>query len=223
MSTIVPYTDILEIKSELGLQQDTNGNWLLWQIPVDGEVIQHYVDQGNQQTTMKFGDLSGAGPLFFGYGKQYATKWAALRLIQTMTITWQVSGMQMGVGNITINRLPALQAAANMIIARLTEDLNNIYVQLVDVSMSFPNAYQNTSPYISTGGSLFWPLIMVLPFTQDLYTGLSVLILCTVGIVVWNLRKKIGINTLKRNVITLAKHVGLKHFIYHNKLNRSLS
>lgn len=155
MSTAVNYTDILEIKSELGLQQDTNGNWLMWQIPIDGEVIQHYAQQANEQTTMKFGDLSSASPLFFSYGKQYATKWAALRLIQMMSLNWQVSGMRMGLGNLSIDRLPALMAAANMIVARLTEDLQNLYVQLSDVTAI--NSYTTQSPYIITGGSMFWP------------------------------------------------------------------
>ena len=155
MSTnIVSYTDILEIKSELGIQQDSNGQWIMWQIPIDGEVLQHYTSQANEQTTTMFGDLSG-NALLYALAKQYATKWASLRIVQTMTINWQISGMQMGLGNLNINRLPALQAAAQMVTARLTEDLNNIYVKLCDVSVV--NSYTTTSPYIQSKGGWFWP------------------------------------------------------------------
>lgn len=155
-SSIVSYTDILEIKSELGLQQNNLGQWIMWQIPIDGEVIEHYVQQANEQTTNKFGNLSGNGTIF-PLAKQYATKWATLHLVQTLSFNWQISGMAMGVGNLSINRLPALQAAANMIIDIKTKELAELYNMLVDTSMILIDSYTSTSPYIQTGGSFFFP------------------------------------------------------------------
>lgn len=142
------YTDIYEVQSELGLVQDANNNWLLWQVPVNVEVLQHHVDYANIQTTrIASGDI--------GLAKLYATKYAALHIVQEMAVGWQISGLQANLGNVSINRLPAMQAAAALVIPRLEADLRDLYQKMCSIDTVQGGLPQ--SPYIVTGGSSYWP------------------------------------------------------------------
>ena len=150
---IISYCDIYEVKSELGLGQDSLGNWIVWGLSIDPEIVQHYVVQANEVSTNLFGDLT-TSVVLFPLAKQYATKVASLRLIQTMSVNWIVTGLQVQLGDVGFNRLPALQAGAALILERLKTDIDKLYVMLSDVTVI--NAYQPSSPYVVTGGSSYW-------------------------------------------------------------------
>jgi hypothetical protein len=155
VSNVVIYTTNTQIANELGLTTDNNGNYYLWQVPTAPSVVDNFVTQANQFTTALFGDLSTDLTLF-PLAQMFASKWAALRLVEQLAINWQVSGLRSNLGNIGIDRLPALTAAATAVTTRLKEDLNRLYMTLVNVNEGIINSWQPGSPYIVTGGSAFW-------------------------------------------------------------------
>jgi hypothetical protein len=154
MSTTVNYTSINNLVTELGLTTDNSGNYFIWQIPTSQNVLQNYVTEANQYTTALWGDLSSS-PQQFNLASMYATKWAALRLIQMLATNWQISGLTITIGEFTLQRLEALRTAAEAVAKRLEADLVKLYTLLATVDAV--NAYQPASVYQDTRGTAFWP------------------------------------------------------------------
>lgn len=156
MSSTLPveYTDAQQVIKLLALKQDStdSNKYIVWAIPISLDVINQFVKYGNEQTTALWGNLTNSPSL--GLARQYATWRAVLNLIETMTLQWTVSGMPVTVGDISIQRLQAMQAASAEFKARAEIEVWRIYVLLSD--MAFPQNYQSPSPYIQTGGGMFW-------------------------------------------------------------------
>ena len=116
------------------------------------DVINTFVKQANEQTTILFGDLTKTNS--YGLAKQYATWRAVLNMIETMTISWVISGMPVTVGDISIQRLSAMQAATVELKENTLRELARLYIMLSD--FSYPNNYQSPSPFVDTGGQMFF-------------------------------------------------------------------
>jgi hypothetical protein len=154
MATTVNYTSVNNLVTELGLTTDNSGNYFIWQIPTSSTILQNYVTEANQYTTALWGDLSSS-PNSFNLASMYATKWAALRLIQMLATNWQISGLTITIGEFTLQRLEALRTAAEAVAKRLEADLVKLYTLLATVDAV--NAYQPASVYQDTRGTAFWP------------------------------------------------------------------
>jgi hypothetical protein len=154
-NTPVAYCDTQDLVKQLNLQQsaiDPN-KYIIWQIPTSVDVINTFVKQANEQTTAMFGDRTLTQS--YGMTKQYATWRAVLNLIETMTVNWVISGLPITVGDISIQRLGAMQAATIEIKERAKEELIRLYNLLTE--FDFPNNYQSPSPYVDMGGQMFFP------------------------------------------------------------------
>jgi hypothetical protein len=153
--TAVTYTDKNNLITELNLQQDSSNpnNYILWAIPTSSDVISYYVNQANEYTTQVFGDLSSSDS--FPLAKQFATKMASLWLIQNMSTNIALSGVRLGVGAVSVERLPALNDAFTKLEASLKEQIDRLYQMLCQVE-SF-DAYHPSSPYITTRGQSWIP------------------------------------------------------------------
>jgi hypothetical protein len=151
----VVYTDASYVIRELNLQQSTTDptQYYVWLIPTSVDTINQFVLQANEYATALWGDLT-SNETSFKLARQYATKLASLRLLQEQALNWQISGMQMGLGNLTISRLNALERALKEVKQRLMEDLNKIYTLLSEVEMH--NNYQPRNIYEVTHGSMYW-------------------------------------------------------------------
>jgi hypothetical protein len=149
----IEYTNTQQLVAELNLQQSSSDptKYLVWQIPTSVNILNNFVNQANEITTVNFGDLTQSAD-GFSLARQYASKKAALILIQEMTINWAISGMPVTVGNISINRLQAMQAASEPLRAILTAQLQDIYIKLSN--FDFTQNYQPSSPYILTSGQV---------------------------------------------------------------------
>lgn len=159
MSSTVTYCSPVDIIQELNLQRDPNNpdSYLLWQIATTYDILDRFAFQANTFTTNLFGDLS-TNAQYLPLAQQYASKWASLRVAQQMAINWQVSGFRVGVGNVSVDRLPALEAAMAQVKERLTEDLSKLYTILASVSgLTTVDSYDPHSPYIVTRGQGFFP------------------------------------------------------------------
>jgi len=159
MSITVPfpieYTNTALLIKELNLQQVSADptKYLVWQIPTSVDILNNFVNQANERATVTFGDQR-TNTLFFALIRQYATKRAALIMIGEMTINWVISGLPVTVGNISIARLQAMQGASVEVKARLKLELQEIYIKLSDISVT--QNYQSPSPYVDTGGSIYF-------------------------------------------------------------------
>jgi hypothetical protein len=138
----------------LNLQQSATdpNKYVIYAIPTSVDVINTFVKQANEQTTILFGDLTKTNS--YGLAKQYATWRAVLNMIETMTISWVISGMPVTVGDISIQRLSAMQAATVELKENTLRELARLYIMLSD--FSYPNNYQSPSPFVDTGGQMFF-------------------------------------------------------------------
>ena len=154
-NTPVPYCSTQDLIKQLNLQQavtDPN-KYIVWQIPTSVDILNTFVAQANVQATALWGDLTNSAQ--FGLAQQWSIWRAVLNLIETMTVNWVISGLPVTVGDISISRLAAMQAASESIKVRAETELKRIYVLLSE--FSFPQNYQSPSPYIFTGGSAWYP------------------------------------------------------------------
>jgi len=152
--TLVQYCNTQDLVRLLNLQQSiTDPNkYLVWQIPTSVDILNTFVRYANEQTTATWGDLTISPQL--PLARQYAVFTAALNMIETMTINWVISGLPVAIGDISINRLQAMQAATVEVKERFKEEIGILYVKLSEIS--FPNNYQSPSPYVDFGGSPYW-------------------------------------------------------------------
>jgi hypothetical protein len=139
---------------QLGLQQSSfdPNKYLVWAIPTSMDILNTFVKQANEQATNIFGDRTQSTD--YGLTKQWAIWRAVLNLIETMTINWVVSGLPVQVGNIGFDRLAAMQGASAEIKARAQEELLRLYTLLSEIDAV--QNYQSPSPYVDTGGSMFF-------------------------------------------------------------------
>jgi hypothetical protein len=162
MSNTFPtiYCGLSDLIQELALVRDDDvpNRYIIWQVPVEQDTLDHFVTQANQWTTTLFGSINQvSSPSTYALAVQYATKWASLRLLQTMATQWQVSGLPLTVGGITIARLPALQAAMTETKERLTQDLNKLYIMLSSIDIIDSGSQLPHSTYLDTHGQSNWP------------------------------------------------------------------
>jgi hypothetical protein len=125
---------------------------MVWQIPTSTDIINTFVKQANEQTTSLFGDLTQS--YSYGLAKQYATWRAVLNLIETMTVNWVIAGMPVTVGDISFSRLGVMQAATVELKENAIRELARLYIMLSE--FSFPNNYHSPSPFVDTGGQMFF-------------------------------------------------------------------
>lgn len=152
---MVAYTDVPSVVTELNLQKSTDNPtmYLLYAIPTSEDVISNYVAQANEVTTQMFGDLTGSDQ--FNLAKIFATKLASLWLIQVMASNIVFSGARLGVGAVTVERLPAIESAFEKLEASLNEQLRRIYIMLTGVEVV--DSYSPSSVYIPSRGQTWMP------------------------------------------------------------------
>lgn len=150
----IPYCNTQDVVKQLGLQQSTTdpSKYIIYAIPTSADIINTFVKQANEQTTILFGDLTKS--TLYGLAKQYATWRAVLNLIETMTVNWVISGIPVTVGDISIQRLTAMQTATVELKENANRELARLYIMLSE--MDFPSNYQSSSPYIDTGGQAWY-------------------------------------------------------------------
>ncbi len=153
-NTPIPYVDTQDLIKQLNLQQSSTDptKYLVWQIPTSVDILNTFVAQSNVQTTQLFGNLTQSPQ--YGLAQQYAIWRAVLNLIETMTVNWVISGLPVTVGDISINRLQAMQGASTEIKERASNELHRLYILLSE--FSFPQNYQPSSIYIYNGGGFWW-------------------------------------------------------------------
>ena len=102
----IEYCNTQLVVNEMNLQQYSGDptKYLIWQVPTSVNIINTFVNQANEMTTINFGDLRQSADRF-ALARQYATKKASLLLVDEMSINWVISGFPVTVGNISINRL----------------------------------------------------------------------------------------------------------------------
>ena len=151
---IVQYCNTQDLVRLLNLQQSSTdpNKYLVWQIPTSVDILNTFVRYSNEQTTATWGDLTQSSLL--PLARQYAVFIAALNMIETMTVNWVISGLPVTIGDVSINRLQAMQAATVEVKERFKEEIGILYVKLSEIS--FPNNYQSPSPYVDFGGSPYW-------------------------------------------------------------------
>lgn len=152
----VVYTDLQSVVTELNLQQqqDNPTSYLLYAIPTSQDIINYYVNQANNYTLSLFGDLS-SDPTRFSLAKMYATKLASLWIVQNTASNIIFSGIRMGVGAISVDRLPAIESAFEKLQASLRDQLTRLYNLLS--SIETVDSYRPSSPYIVSKGQSWMP------------------------------------------------------------------
>ena len=153
-NTPIPYCDTQDLVKQLNLQQSSTdpNKYVIYAIPTSVDIINTFVKQANEQTTILFGDRTQSPS--YGLAKQYATWRAVLNLIETMTINWIISGLPVTVGDISIQRLTAMQTATIELKENANRELARLYIMLSE--MDFPSNYQSPSPYVDMGGQSFF-------------------------------------------------------------------
>lgn len=150
----IPYCNTQDLVRLFNLQQSSTdpNKYLVWQIPTSVDILNTFVRYANEVTTITWGDLTQSPML--ALARQYATFKAALNMIEVMTVNWVISGLPVSLGDVSINRLQAMQAATVELKERLKEEIATLYVKMSEID--FPNNYQSPSPYVDFGGSPFW-------------------------------------------------------------------
>jgi hypothetical protein len=150
----IPYCDAQDLVKQLNLQQSATdpNKYIVYAIPTSVDILNTFVKQANEQTTALWGDLTKSNN--YSLARQYAIWRAVLNMIETMTINWVIAGIPVTVGDISINRLGAMQAATVELKENANRELARLYIMLSE--MDFPSNYQSPSPYVDTGGQAWY-------------------------------------------------------------------